>query len=194
MIQDATLNIRLTRGTLTPRAGQLSVNQLSGGPETLLRWLETQLGLPVPAIHIASRITEYAAALDTLPESTITASLKNDRWETTSELLSRRDELLLSGWDETESERLPEVVNDLSRAVKDRTLMFPGEGTRLQRVLAALGSGQLLPSHRCVLYDSPEKWPTLWRSVLAKLTVVDQPTEPLCVRWTPFFGPVGGVS
>jgi hypothetical protein len=77
------------------------------------------LGLPVPTIHIASRITEYAAALDTLPESTITASLKNDRWETASELLSRRDELLLSGWDESESESLPEVVNDLARKVKE---------------------------------------------------------------------------
>ena len=37
-----------------------------GGPETLLRWLETQLGLPSPPVHIANRITEYATALDTV--------------------------------------------------------------------------------------------------------------------------------
>lgn len=117
MLDQTKLVIRLTPGTLKPRVGQPAVNCLSGGPETLLRWLETQLGLPVPTSHIASRITEYAAALDTLPESTITASLKNDRWETASQPLSRRDELLLSGWDESESESLPEVVNDLARTV-----------------------------------------------------------------------------
>ena len=84
MLEQAQLVIRLTPSALKPRAGQATVNCLSGGPETLLRWLETQLGLPVPVIHNASRITEYAAALDTVSESTIGASLKNDRWETAS--------------------------------------------------------------------------------------------------------------
>ena len=180
MLNQTELVIRLTPGTLKPRVGQPAVNCLSGGPESLLRWLEAQLGLPVPTIHNASRITEYAAALDTLPESTITASLKNDRWETASELLSRRDELLLSGWDESEFESLPEVVNDLARTVKDRTFTFPGEATRLQRVLDALDAGQILPPHRCSLNDLPENWPTHWRSVLAKLNVVEPPTEPPC--------------
>ena len=141
MIQNTTLTIRLTPGTLNPRVGQATVNSLSGGPETLLRWLETQLGLPVPTIHNASRITEYAAALDTVSESTISASMKNDRWETASELLSRRDDLLLAGWDEADSEALPDVVRDLARAVVGRTFTFPGESTRLQRVLDALDAG-----------------------------------------------------
>lgn len=185
MIQDTTLAIRLTRGTPKPRVGQTTVNCVSGGPEALLRWLETQLGLPVPMIHNASRITEYAAALDTVSDdSTIIASMKNDRWETASELLSRRDELLLAGWDELDAETLPDVVRDLARAVEDRTFTFPGEATRLQRVLDALDAGQILPPHRCCLHDLPEQWPTLWRSVLAKLNVVKQAAEPP-------FGPEG---
>jgi len=180
MIEQAQLVIRLTPGSLKPRVGRAAVNCLSGGPETLLRWLETQLGLPVAAIHNASRITEYAAALDTVSDSTISASMKNDRWETASELLSRRDELLLADWDETDSDALPDVVRDLARAVEGRTFTFPGEATRLQRVLDALGAGQVLPSHCCSLYDLPEKWPTLWRSVLAKLDVVKHAAEPPC--------------
>ena len=178
MITAAQLTIRLTPGAISPNWRRGCVNEIRGGPETLLRWLETQLALPVPTIHNASRITEYAAALDTLPDrSTISASLKNDRWETASELLSRRDELLLAGWDETDSEALPGVVRDLACAARDRTFTFPGEATRLQRVLEALDTGQLLPPHRCALHDLPEQWPVLWRSVLAKLNVVEQTAE-----------------
>ena len=181
MLAQTNLEIRLTPGALKPRVGHATVNYLSGAPETLLKWLETQLGLPVPSIHKASRITEYAEALDTLPDgSTISASLKNDRWETASELLSRRDELLLAGWDEVNSDALPDVVRDLARAAQSRTFTFPGEATRLQRVLDALEVGQVLPPHCCALHDLPEQWPTLWRSVLAKLNIVEQAAEPPC--------------
>ena len=63
MTPDARLVIRLTPGPLRPRVGDACMNELRGGPETLLRWLETKLGLPVSPIHNASRITEYAAPL-----------------------------------------------------------------------------------------------------------------------------------
>ena len=42
----ATLFIRLTPAALRPQWERQSTNQFNGGPETLLRWLETQLGLP----------------------------------------------------------------------------------------------------------------------------------------------------
>ena len=175
MFDDTQLNIRLTPGVISPEWRRRSVNDFRGGPETLLKWLETQLGLPVPPIHKADRITEYAAALDTVTDSVITASMKADRWATASELLARRDELLLSGWDEADSESLPDVVRDLANAVTGRTMTFPGEAKRLQRVLDALQAGQVLPPHRCVLHDAPETWPPLWRKVLAELTVVEPP-------------------
>ncbi|MEQ8854786.1 PD-(D/E)XK nuclease family protein [Gimesia sp.] len=175
MLEHTQLAVRLTSRVISPEWMRRSVNDFHGGPETLLKWLETQLGLPVPPIHKADRITEYAAALDTVTESVITASMKADRWATASELLARRDELLMSGWDEVDSESLPDVVRDLARAVTGRTMTFPGEAERLQRVLDALQAGQVLPPHRCVLHDAPDTWPSLWRKVLAELTVVEPP-------------------
>ena len=172
MITEAQLTIRLTPGTICPDWRRGGVNEMRGGPETLLTWLETQLGLPVAPIHKADRITEYAAALDTVSDSAITASLAADRWATASELLARRDELLLAGWDETDSESVPEVVRDLARAVDGRAMTFPGEARRLQRVLDALQIGQVLPPHRCVLQDAVGQWPPAWRKVLAELTIV----------------------
>ena len=44
------------------RSGDIVVNEFRGGPETLLRWLETQLGLAGPSIPPSSRVTEYAEA------------------------------------------------------------------------------------------------------------------------------------
>lgn len=90
MVEQTHLVIRLTPGPLRPKPGQSRVKQFHGGPETLLGWLETQLGLTVSAIHKADRITEYAAALDTVEDSVITASMKTDRWATASELLFLR--------------------------------------------------------------------------------------------------------
>ena len=175
MIQDTILTIRLTRGVLKPRVGDTSVNEFCGGPETLLGWLETQLGLAVGAVPKANRITEYAGALDAVSASSFHASMATDRWATASALLSRRDELLLAGWDESESDSLPPLVRDLARAAAGRTFVFPGEATRLQRALTALEQGQLLPPHRCILADPPEVWPTLWGRVLAKLTLATEP-------------------
>ncbi len=173
MLDQARLTIRLAPGPVSSDWTRGSVNDFRGGPETLLHWLETQLGLPSPPIHKAVRITEYAAALDRNRDSVITASMKADRWATASELLGRRDELLLSGWNEADSESLPDLVRDLASAVAGVTLTFPSEATRIHRVLEALQTGQVLPPHRCVLQDAQDSWPPVWRKVLAQLTVVE---------------------
>ncbi|MGO8748050.1 MAG: hypothetical protein ACLQNE_18915 [Thermoguttaceae bacterium] len=175
MTSDARLVIRLTPGPLRPRVGDARINEVRGGPETLLRWLETQLGLPSPPIHIANRITEYATALDTVTNSAITASMKTDRWATASALLSRRDELLLAGWDGVDRETLPDIVRDLACAAAGRTFVFPCEAERLRHVLHALDAGQVVPPHECVLQNPPDAWPTIWRSVLDRLHVVAVP-------------------
>lgn len=170
MFPDTTLNIRLTREIARPGTGSPRVNELRGGPETLLGWMETQLGLACPNTHKANRVTEYACALDAVPDASFSTSMTTDRWATASELLSRRDELLLAGWDEADRDSLPPLVRDLSHAAQGRTFIFPGEAERLRRVLSALEQGQTLPAHLCVLSDAPEVWPVLWRAVLAKLT------------------------
>ena len=169
----AQLFIRLMSGSTRPQWGRTYENELHGGPETLLRWLETQLGLPVAGFHQADRITEYAAALDTLGESVFTESMAADRWATASELLARRDELMLAGWDELDSESLPHIVRELARAASGMTFVFPGEATRLQKIVQALESGQTLPPHSCYLFDPAENWPASWCDVLARLNTAE---------------------
>lgn len=175
MQSEAKLEIRLVSGAFRPSGNESSVNELRGGPETLLRWLETQLGLPVPAVHIADRIAEYAAVLDTVQDAVFSASMTADRWATASELLSRRDELMLSGWGETDSDLLPTIVRNLVRDAEESDLNFAGEATRLRHVLDALKTGQTLPPHCCVLHDDISAWPTAWQPVLSQLNV-SQPT------------------
>ena len=158
-------------GALRPSGDEGSVNEFRGGPETLLRWLEMQLGLPTPAVHIADRITEYAAILDNVQDAMFSASMTADRWATAAELLSRRDELMLSGWGETDSDLLPTIVRNLVRDADDGELNFAGEATRLRHVLDALKAGQTLPPHCCVLHDDVSAWPTAWQPVLSQLNV-----------------------
>jgi len=180
MISDPQLFIRLAGRPVRSHLGHGEVGEYFGGPETLLHWLETQLGLPVARVPLASRISDFAAALDAASESVFAASLKADRWATASELLSRRDELLLAGWEGADSEMHPDIVRALARVAKDRAFQFPGEAERLRRVLEALDAGQVLPPHRCSLDDRPDTWPPLWQRVLARLTVAEaQSSVPL---------------
>jgi ATP-dependent helicase/nuclease subunit B len=171
MIQPTQLQICLTSGTLRPRSGGCTLNVLRGGPETLLRWLETQLGLPSVENHRASCVAEYAAALDSITDSVISKSMANDRWATASELLSRRDELLLSGWDQSDLDGLPDVVREMARAVNGRKFVFPSVSERISRIAEALEDGQQLPDHVCILTDGADRWPKRWQAVLSKLNL-----------------------
>ena len=171
MIHPTRLLIRLTPGPLRPTLGVSTLNELRGGPETLLRWLETQLGLPCVENHRASCVTEYAATLDSITDSVISKSMANDRWATASELLSRRDELLLSGWDQSDIDGLPDVVREMARAVKGRKFVFPSVAERVGRVVEALEGGQQLPDHVCVLTDGADRWPKRWQAVLGRLNL-----------------------
>lgn len=169
------LEVRLARQPVARQVGNASIAEIRGGPDVLLRWLETQLGLPVVDEPRARRISEYASALDTLGDSAITASLQVDRWATASALMVRQDELMLAGWDGSDSDQLPDLVRALACALKGRSLLFLSEAGRLKRILAVLDRGQTLPSHRCILFDAFSQWPLLWRKVLSKMNIIDAP-------------------
>lgn len=173
MIETIQLKIRLTRQPMLRQERYSSVGEIKGGPEVLLRWLETQLGLPSVNEHRAMRISEYAAALDSASDSVISASFKADRWATASALMARQDELLLAGWDGADSDDLPEVVHALAGVLKGRSSIFPSEAERLKRILKALKIGQILPPHCCILTDALRAWPFLWRKVLAQLNTTE---------------------
>jgi ATP-dependent helicase/nuclease subunit B len=175
LLSRSSLTIHLFPGSVQALAGQLALDRLQGGPEVLLAWLETQLGLPQVAVHRAARIMEYAKALAKVDESCFAESFLADRWATASALLDRRDELLLCGWDGSRSDDCPGITRDLAEAEKFYPSSFPSESERLTAITGALDAGQLLPPHDVNLSDDVGLWPAGWQSVLKRMNVVAIP-------------------
>lgn len=160
--------------TISPAPGEASLGRLRGGPEILLDWLETQLGLAGSGLPFTDRVTQYAALLDDHEGGVYHESFQADRWATAADLLQRRDELRMAGWDGADAPDLPELVHDLA-AIESTGDVPPGVPDRLEVILAALNRGQTLPDHSCRLEDTPAAWPPLWRQVLDKLQVEEAP-------------------
>ncbi|PAY20985.1 hypothetical protein CKO51_02750 [Rhodopirellula sp. SM50] len=171
MLSIANLNIRLTPGRAVSRAGVASFDRMVGGPVVLLEWLETQLGLPQVDVHRASRVMQYADALRKVQDACFSQSLEADGWETASELLKRRDELILCGWDGIKSDGCPQITRDLAAAEKEYRGSFPSEAERLTAVMESLDAGQVLPPHELKLYEGTDVWPAAWQRVLNRMNV-----------------------
>lgn len=152
----------------TPAPGEASVGHLRGGPEILLDWLEIQLGLAGSGTPHTDRVTRYAALLDEAGLEVCARSFEADRWATAAELLARRDELRMAGWDGSDDPGFPMLVRDLA-TVEATGEVPPGLPDRLEAVLEVLESGQSLPEHRLVIEDNSDAWPPLWREVLSQL-------------------------
>ncbi len=176
--REAVLRIRSVPGLVKPPWGCEILNESHGGPETLLSWLECQLGLPIPRGHRAERIAAYATALDEAARPEFAASLAADRWATATGLLDRRDTLLLSGWNGTATATSPRLVRALAAVEAVRAFTLPGDAERLARIAQSLDAGQTLPPHRCQLEDPIHSWPDAWQRVLSRLTL----TEPARVE------------
>lgn len=169
------LYIRLVGGASRPLPGQRAWNEHKGGPETLLRWLETQLGFLEEEVPLSTMVREYASTLEQVQNACFIPSLQVDRWATATELLQRRIELRLAGWNETDNEALPSLVRDLGRVSAASDELRPDAAARLKRIIGALRNGQILPPHLCILWDPLERWPPLWREVLAFLQTQPAP-------------------
>jgi len=165
------LAISLAWHDIPPVPGSATLGEKSGGRETLLRWLETQLGLPPLVVPQATRTVRYAARLQKAGKSSFIRSLDADLWGTAKTLLSRRDELKIMGWDGGNDSGLPKLVQDLAAVEKGGVSLGFAEGDRLEAVLAALSDGQTLPEHEILLQEPSEVWPSAWRKVLEKLNV-----------------------
>ena len=173
----ARLEISLAHGDMTPAPGESSVGRQRGGRETLLRWLETQLGLQrLPQPH-AVRVAAYARMLAKASGASYGQSFQTDAWSTAKTLLALRDKLLLCGWDGAAQAKLPPLVKDLAKVESHNDGLGPCEAERLKAVLDALASGQKLPEHELQLREKPDQWPKAWQPVLAKLTICKS-TEP----------------
>ena len=113
------LTISLLWGEAPPEPGTAVIGQTSGGRDTLLRWLETQLGLQRKPVAEATRVVRYGASLRAAGGKSYRASLEADLWGTAKSLLARRDGLRLLGWDGRDDKRLPPLARDLA-AVEER--------------------------------------------------------------------------
>ncbi len=179
MTLDHEINVGLAvRGAL-PRPESSVVARLEGGPEVLLDWLETRLGLKLEHGPWVDRVKQYADVLEDHVGRTFSESFSADRWATSEGLLRRRDALLMAGWSGEASEQLPNLVRDLVLAEPSaRDLVDPGLPQRLERVRKALEAGQVLPAHRVVLDEPVDEWPPAWRPVLAGLELDLAASEP----------------
>ncbi|MDX1926926.1 MAG: hypothetical protein SFV81_10425, partial [Pirellulaceae bacterium] len=171
MIPSSQLHIRFTPGRAVVFQDFHALNRISGGPAQLLSWLETQLGLPQPDVHRAARVMQYADALDKVANACFAQSFASDRWETASDLLAKRDELLMSGWDGKSHEACPRLALDLAVAETGYAKSFPGEFERLTDVLVTLDAGQQLPEHQLFLADGIDSWPAVWQGVLRRMSL-----------------------
>ncbi len=177
------LRIGLEARGLRPNEGDVYWAELRGGPSLLLRWLETQLGLLADQPPHFIRVTQYANLLEQYKAGTsLEASFQTDRWATADFLLRRRDELLLAGWDGQDHETLPQLVRDLARIEQSPQKVPGGLPERLLRVIKAFDNAQKLPPHECLLYESSNLWPKVWREVLSRLSTTEAgepiPTAP----------------
>ena len=164
-----TLEISLAWGDIIPIPGEMLLGRHRGGRETLLRWLETQLGLRPADVSQTLRVATYARMLDKAGGKSYQASFETDRWSTAKALLRRRDTLLLSGWDGKTHPGLPGVVKDLAHVESLKSDLAPCEAERLSAVAAALAGGQKLPAHEVLLLQEPAQWPKAWQPVLSQL-------------------------
>jgi len=116
------------------------------GPSALLWLLESHLGLMGYSENINYlRIAQYRQGLQEHLRKHKTAFYKNayeaDQLATAEELLNRRDELLLAGWNFKQSEDLPERLATLAKIeqliTEDKELQLPkGFADRFMAVLA----------------------------------------------------------
>ncbi|MCC7334229.1 MAG: hypothetical protein IT422_04005 [Pirellulaceae bacterium] len=116
---------------------------------------------------------QYADALAKVRGACFARSLAADRWETASELLQRRDELMLCGWDGVSSVGCPRITGDLALAEKEYVASFPSVAERIAAVTEALDAGQVLPRHELKLTEPIDLWPAAWQMVLSRLNVCD---------------------
>ncbi|HQP38208.1 MAG TPA: hypothetical protein PLI95_23650, partial [Polyangiaceae bacterium] len=169
-MKPTTLTIRLAGGGQPPTAEQTFCDLHVGGPDTLLSWLETQLGLRQKRLDHCTLVAQFQGKLMRCTGSVFAQSLEADAWATAAELLSRREELRLAGWDESDHPSLPRLVRDLA-GTADPQAPLDDDSDRLTAILAALDKGQVLPPHECFLEDAPESWPLKWRPLLARLNL-----------------------
>lgn len=149
------------------------------GPQGILFFLEAHLGLlGHPSDDEYLRIEQYRQAIRRQLESTpglfYEASFRADQFATATNLLERRDELLLAGWDFQAGAGTPERLRCLAgleallREGKGGLRLAPGYAGRFTAVLEALPRRRL-PADTFCINEPPELLPIHFQRLFALL-------------------------
>ncbi len=168
------------RGALS-RAPVSSIGQLTVGPERLLNWLESQLGLDLPTVSFTARMVQYMTCLQALDsqERFYHESLKQDEFGVARTLLQWRDTWYEADWGGREfpaetSNRLRDMAA-VERLAQENVPL--GVGQRVQRVRAALAKTPLNVS--VTLLDAAETYPAIWQSLFKQLGATSAIWQPV---------------
>ncbi len=151
--------------------------EVLAGPRKMLRLLETWLGLQVPdRDDEVLRIEKYRQALRLhlaeTDEPFYKTSFAADAFATAVDLLARRDELLLAGWDFRADDRAPGRLKTLSAL--EKLFQAPGpspvpEGFADRMLRVTRRAHQSLPIRQLTHIEPLEVLPPPWRKLLRSL-------------------------
>lgn len=143
------------------------------GPQGFIRLLEESMGLGSPSDDTAYlRVEQFRQFLqldlEAQREAFYEASFLADPFAVAEELLSRRDELLLAGWDFLPGEHTPERLAVLARLKAREAGLAPGFADRFDRVYQVLHCRRL-PISAVDVQLPADLLPPLWQRLLGKL-------------------------
>ncbi|MFZ3579931.1 PD-(D/E)XK nuclease family protein [Virgibacillus sp. DJP39] len=144
---------------------EASVGTVVTGFKGLFGILETQLGLTSPEVSENLRIASWQELLGShaSEEKPYAKSYQTDSWNTAKELLRRRDELVLAGWDPEKhvgGSDWIQTLADLELANKNKLRGFPD---RLQALLQALKQAKRnLDIDQIIIVEEDEKLWDVW--------------------------------
>lgn len=184
--------ISLSRSTVPPVEGVGAFARVVGGPQELLAWFESQLGL-----HLAQdpgrRLVAFCAAMEraiarAVPPPPIATSYAGHRYAVASRVLEHRDSFLMAvalpatgpldaeldidaGNVAALAAGAPKIVQQHAIAMgaatpDERRAIMTGEPDRLAAVHQAVLDGQRLPPCTILIEDDRAEWPGRWQGLL----------------------------
>lgn len=147
---------------------EASAGTVVTGFKGLIGIVETQLGLTAPTQSENLRIAEWQELLRNHDNGNMpySRSYQTDSWNTARELLRRRDELVLAGWDSnlhSGGSKWLEILGELERSNQNRTWGMPD---RVRALLAKLEETEHVHIETITVVDEDE---TLWDPWCTKL-------------------------
>jgi hypothetical protein len=121
------------------------------GPQGLVRYLETVSGLPdIPKDNEYLRIEQYRQQLGhylrSAPDAFFSASFQTDPFAVATDMLGRRDELMMAGWDFEHRPGMPErlkCIAELEDQIKGLSAgLATGFADRLIEIIAEVEKGE----------------------------------------------------